>query len=222
MVVRRILTSKPVLVGVAVIVAILVAYTLLAPLFTQKPLRIYVTASLANGSTVMISDSSAGPFSVVTYNGQVVSAFHFYTSFVASAGGSGYTQYTLIGTNNIGNVLMSRAGTTCRQIILPAQTTLYTFGTTYNLGDYTTTGSGNPRSVVDILSVDIIANSLTCGGDNTYHLVYSISITAQAKGTGTLPTSTWSGTSDLTIVVGAGTMTLSGSNTFTTSSWVSP
>src|SRR6266498_2603458 len=201
MVVRRILTSKPVLVGVAVIVALLVAYTLLAPLLTQKPLRIYVTASLANGSTVMISDSSAGTFSVVTYNGQVVSAFHFYTSFVASAGGSGYTQYTLIGTNNIGNVLMSRAGTT------------------YNLGDYTTTGSGSPRSVVDILSSDIIANSLTCGGDNTYHLVYSISITAQAKGTGTLPTSTWSGTSDLTIVVGAGTMTLSGSNTFTTSSW---
>src|SRR6266540_3065700 len=222
MIVRKLLTSKPVIAAVAIIVAIVVVITVIWPLLASKPLRIYVTASLANGSTVVISDSGAGAFSVVTYNGQVVSAFHFYTTFVASAGGSGYTQYTLTGTNNIGNILLSRAGTTCRQITLPAQTTLYTFGTTYNLGDYTTTGSGTPRSVVDILSSDIIANSLTCGGDNTYHLVYSISITAQAKGTGTLPTSTWSGTSDLTIVVGTGTMTLSGSNTFTTSSWVNP
>ncbi len=218
MIVRKLLTSKPVIAAVAIIVAIVVVITVIWPLLASKPLRIYVTASLANGSTVVISDSGAGAFSVVTYNGQVVSAFHFYTTFVASAGGSGYTQYTLTGTNNIGNILLSRAGTTCRQITLPAQTTVFTFGTTYNLGDYTTTGSGTPRSVVDVPSTDIINASLTCGGDSTYHLVYSISITAQAMGTGTLPTSKWSGTSDLTIVVGTGTMTLSGSNTFTTSS----
>lgn len=209
---RRILIA-----AIAVIIVVALVAVFVLPALFQKPLRIYVTASLADGSTVMIADS-APSLSIVTYNGKIVTAFHFYTTFQGTSS-SGYTQYTL-SSNDVGFWRMSYGATRCDQISISAQVTRtppspFAMGKTYNLGDYVIGGSGTPQSVIDILSSRIVSSSVLCAGDASYQLIYSISMTSQVVGVGTLPTSTWSGSVAVPIAVIAGTMTLSGTVTFT-------
>ncbi len=214
--------------GVIVVIAVVLFAFVIPILFPNSSLKTSIAVVDPQGVShnVMASNQAAFP----TVNGIQISSIVITTSFIAQS--PNYAQYTLIsgsavtltqttgaitskGTAWAVSLLYNFGGGligTCGSQLVPfaAGSTPYNVGTNYYLGGGIST-TNTPVFSINAQTLMQWSSANGCPGSGSFTLAYSVQVTVQAAGTGSLPTATYVALYDVPVNVVTGTISLTGS-----------